>query len=46
MYICLLKKPIEFYHPTTYFAVFLISLPIFTNVMEPADHVNVTKSTL
>ena len=34
MYIYLLKKPIEFYHLTAYFAVFVISIQIFTNVME------------
>ena len=43
MYICLLKKPIELYHSITYFAVFLISLQIFTNVMETTDRVHVTK---
>ena len=34
MYVSLLRKPIELYHCTTYFAVFLIFLQIFTNVME------------
>ena len=29
MYVCLLKKPIEFYRSTTYFAIFLISLSDF-----------------
>ena len=33
MYVCLLKKPIELSHSTTYFAVFLISLENLTNVM-------------
>ena len=46
MYICLLKKPIELYHSITCFAVFLISLHIFTNVMKAADRVHGTKSML
>ena len=44
MYICLLRKPIELYQSTTYFVVFLISLQFFTNGMDTADHVYVTKS--
>ena len=44
IYVCELKKPIELYQSTTYFAVILISLQICTNVMEGADHVYVTKS--
>ena len=44
MYVCLLNKPIELYHSTTYFAIFYISLQIFYNVMETQDRVNVTKS--
>ena len=39
MYICLLKKLIELYNSITYFAVFLIYLQIFTNVMGTADRV-------
>ena len=46
MYICLLKKPTKFYHATIHFAVFLISLQIFTNERETADRVYVTKSTV
>ena len=42
-YVCLLKKPIELYHSTVYFAVFLISLQIFANAMETADCVHDTK---
>ena len=41
MYIYLLNKPIELYHSTTYFTIFLISLQIFTNVMETLDRVHV-----
>ena len=37
MYACLLNKPIELYHSTTYFATFYISLQIFNNVMETPD---------
>ena len=44
MYVCLLNKPIDLYHSTTYFAVFSISLQIVTNVMETPDRVHVTKS--
>ena len=44
MYVCLLKKPIELYHSTTYFAASLISPQIFINLMETADRVHVTKS--
>ena len=43
MYACLLNKPIELYHSTTYFAIFYISLQIF-NVMDTPDRVHVTKS--
>ena len=43
MYVYELKKPIELYHSTTYFAVLLISLQIFTNVIEGADRVHTTK---
>ena len=32
-YVCLLKKTIELYYSTTYFAVFLISIQIFAKVM-------------
>ena len=46
MYVCLLNKPIELYHSTTYFAIFSISLQIFTNVMETPDGVHVTKAVL
>ena len=42
-YVWLLKKTIELYHSTTYFAVFLISIQIFANVMETTDLVHVTK---
>ena len=44
MYVRLLNKPIELYHFTTYFAIFKISLQIFTNAMETPDIVHVTKS--
>ena len=44
MYVCLLNKPMELHHPTTYFAIILISPQIFTNVMETPDRVHVTKS--
>ena len=44
MYVCLLNKPIELYHSTTYFAIFLIPLQIFNNVMETPDRVHVPKS--
>ena len=44
MYVCLLNKPIELYHSTTYFAIFYISLQIFNNEMETPDRVHVTKS--
>ena len=44
MYARLLNKPIELYHPTTFFAIFYISLRIFNNVMETPDRVHVTKS--
>ena len=44
MYACLLDKPIELYHSTTYFAIFFISLQIFNTVMETPDRVHVTKS--
>ena len=44
MHICLLNKPIELYHSTTYFAIFSTSLQIFTNVMETPDLLHVTKS--
>ena len=44
MYVCFLKKPIELYHSTTYFAVSLISLQFFTNVIETAGRAYVTKS--
>ena len=44
MYVYLLKETTEFNHPATYFAVFLISHQIFTNVMETADRTHVTKS--
>ena len=44
MYVSLLNKPIGLYHSTTYLAIFLISLQIFTNVMETPDRVHVTKS--
>ena len=44
MYVCLLNKPIEWHHSTTYFAIFFISLQIFTNAMETPDRVHVTKS--
>ena len=44
MYVCLLNKPIELYHSTTYFAIFYISLQIFNNVMETPDRMHVTKS--
>ena len=44
MYVCLLSKPIELYHSTTYFGVFAISLQIFTNVMETLGPVHATKS--
>ena len=43
MYVCLLNKPIELDHSTTYFAIFYISLQIFNNVMEIPDRVHVTK---
>ena len=42
MFVCL-KKTIELYHSTTYFAVFLISIQIFANVMETTDRVHVIK---
>ena len=42
-YVCLLVKETELYHSVTYFAVFLISLQIFTNVIETAYRVHVTK---
>ena len=38
----LLERSIALRHSTTYFAVFLISIQIFTNVMETADRVHVT----
>ena len=38
-----LKKTIELYHSTTYFAVFSISIQIFYNVTETTDRVHVTK---
>ena len=41
MYACLLNKPIELYHSTTYFAIFYISLQIFNNVMETPDRARV-----
>ena len=41
---CLLTKPIDLYHSTTYFAIFYISLQIFNNVMETPDRLHVTKS--
>ena len=44
MRVCLLNKPIELYHSTTYFAILSIPLQIFTNVMETPDGVHVTKS--
>ena len=44
MYACLLNKPIELCHSTTYVAIFNISLQIFNNVMETPDRVHVTKS--
>ena len=44
MYACLLNKPIELSHSTTYFAIFYISLQIFKKVMETPDRVHVTKS--
>ena len=44
MYVCELQKPVEFYHPIAYFAVFLIPLQIFTNAMERADRVHFTRS--
>ena len=44
MYVCLLNKPIELYHSTTYFAIFYISLQILNNVMDTPDRVHVTKS--
>ena len=44
MYVCLLNKPIELYHSTTYFVISYISLQIFNNVMETPDRVHVTKS--
>ena len=44
MHACLLNKPIESYHSTTYFAIVYISLQIFNNVMEKPDRVHVTKS--
>ena len=44
IYVCLLIKPIELYHSTTYFAIFYISPQIFNNVMETLDRVHVTKS--
>ena len=39
MYVCLLNKAFELYDSTTYFAIFLISLQIFTIVMETPDRV-------
>ena len=44
MYVCLLNKPFELYHSTTYFAILYISLQIFNNVMETPERVHVTKS--
>ena len=44
MYVCLLNKPIELNHSSTYFAIFYISLQIFNNVVETPDHVHVIKS--
>ena len=44
MYACLLNKPIELSHSTTYFAIFYISLQIFKKVMETPDRAHVTKS--
>ena len=44
MYACLLDKPFELYHSTTYFAIFFIYLQIFNNVLETADRVHVTMS--
>ena len=44
MYVCLLNKPIELYHSTTNFAIFFISLQIFTKEMETPALVYVTKS--
>ena len=44
-YVCLLAKETdELYQSTIYFVVFLISLQIFTNVMESRGRVHVTNS--
>ena len=43
-YVCLLVKETDrFVSLHNIFAVFLISLQIFNNVMDTADHVHVTK---
>ena len=41
LYVCLLKKPIELYHSTKHFAVFLNFTRDFTNVMETANRVQI-----
>ena len=43
MHVCLLNKPIELCHSTTHFAIFKISLQIFTNEMATLDRAPVTK---
>ena len=44
MYVCLLNKPIELYHSTTYFDISLIFLQILTDISESPDCVHFTKS--
>ena len=44
MHVSLLNKPIELYNSTTNFAIFSISLQIFTNTMETPDGVHIIKS--
>ena len=44
MHVSLLNKPIELYNSTTNFAIFSISLQIFTNAMETPDGVHIIKS--
>ena len=43
MYVCLLNKPIELYYSTTYFAISLMSLQIFSNISKTPDRVHFTK---
>ena len=44
MHVSLLNKPIELYNSTTNFAIFSISLQIFTYAMETPDGVHIIKS--